>query len=161
MPRRILITCSRSWKDWGLAGGVLLRAYRRAPDAILVSGHNPRGDQDLERIWASLGGQVEEYPADWEAECRPECWPPFHRKRGRDGRDYCPAAGDYRNHEMAGLPGVVLCLAFLMPCEKPGCEERRARARQRGGVHYTHGARECADYAERERGIPVLRWERA
>ena len=101
---------------------------------------------------------MEAYEADWEAECRPECWPPFHRKRGRNGRDYCPGAGDYRNHQMAELPGVMLCLAFLMPCEKPECEKRRERARQARQVHYTHGARECADYAEYEVKIPTRRF---
>lgn len=158
MTRRILITCSRTWSDWDRAGRVLGYVYQRAPDALLVSGHAWRGDRGLERIWHSLGGQVETYEPDWEAECRPECWPPFHRKRGRNGGTYCPGAGDYRNHMMAELPGVILCLAFLMPCEKPECEERRELVRQRGGVHYTHGARECADYAEYEVKIPTRRF---
>jgi hypothetical protein len=156
--RRILITCSRTYQDWALARQVLSYVHQKAADAVLVSGHAYRGDQDLERIWKALGGAVETYEADWEAECRPECWPPFHRKRGRNGGTYCPGAGDYRNHQMAQLPGVVLCLAFLAPCEKPGCEKRRERALQSRRVHYTHGASECADYAEFEMKIPTKRW---
>lgn len=157
-PRRVLITCSRTWKDWPRAERVLSYIHQRGPDITLVSGHAWRGDRDLERIWSGLGGQVETHEADWEAECRPDCWPPFHRKRGRDGKDYCPGAGDYRNHQTAELPGVILCLAFLMPCEKPECEKRRERARQARRVHYTHGARECADYAEFEVKIPTRRF---
>jgi hypothetical protein len=157
-PRRVLITCSRTWKDCPRASRVLSYIYERGPDITLVSGHAWRGDRDLERIWSGLGGQVETYEADWEAECRPDCWPPFHRKRGRDGKDYCPGAGDYRNHQMAELPGVILCLAFLMPCVEPACEKWRERARSLGKVHYTHGARECADYAEFEVKIPTRRF---
>lgn len=147
---RLLITCSRTWWDWPRATQALTLVYRRAPRLILVSGHNPHGDQDLERIWTILGGQVETYPADWEAECRPGCWPPYHRKRGRNGREYCPAAGDWRNEEMAQLPGVVMCLAFLDRCKKPDC-----RRRTLPGQHYSHGASSCARYAELELQIPT------
>jgi hypothetical protein len=156
--RRILITCSRTWRDWQRADAVLGRAYQLAPDAILVSGHARQGDQDLERLWRGYGGQVETYEPDWEGPCRPQCWPPYHRKLGKNGREFCPAAGDWRNHDMAELPGVVLCLAFLMPCMKEKCEERRELVRKRGGVHYTHGARECADYAQYEVKIPTRRF---
>jgi hypothetical protein len=156
--RRLLITCSRTWKDWPRARAVLGYVYERAPDLIMVSGHAWKGDRDLERIWKELGGQVETYVPDWEGECAPDCWPPWHRKRGREGREYCPAAGDRRNQEMARLPGVILCLAFLMPCEEPKCDKRRELARNLGVVHYTHGARQCADYAEHEMQIPVRRF---
>jgi hypothetical protein len=157
--RRLLITCSRTWRDWPRARAVLGYIYGKAPDLIMVSGHAWQGDRDLERIWKELGGQVETHVPDWEGPCHPDtCLPwDYHRKRGREGREYCPAAGDRRNQQMAQLPGVILCLAFLMPCEKPQCEKRRALARTLGGVHYTHGARRCADYAEHEAKIPVRR----
>lgn len=147
--RRILITCSRSWKDWDLARRVLARMHELAPDAILVSGHNPRGDQDLERIWKALGGQVEAYRARWRDPCRDTC-DPDHRQPGKSGGTYCPAAGDYRNHEMAELPGVLCCLAFIGPCEKDGCPM--------AGVHGSHGATDCADYAESVRSIRTRRF---
>jgi hypothetical protein len=157
--RRLLITCSRTWTDLTRARRVLGYVYGRAPDLIMVSGHAWRGDRDLERIWKDLGGQVETYVPDWEGPCSPQTCPPWddHRVRGRNGREYCPAAGGRRNEEMARLPGVVLCLAFLMPCEKPGCEKRRALARGLGMVHCTHGARRCADYAEHEMKILTRR----
>jgi hypothetical protein len=152
VSRRILITCSRTWQDWGRARRVLAQARQLAPGAVLVSGHAIRGDQDLERIWRGLGGQAEEYPPDWEGECAPDCWPPYHRKRGKNGRDYCPAAGDRRNKLMAELPDVIACLAFLAPCAKPDCSWGRDH-----GPHYTHGALRCASYAEYEMKIPTKR----
>jgi hypothetical protein len=62
---------------------------------------------------------------------------------------------------MAELPGVILCLAFLMPCEKPKCDKRRELARNLGGVHYTHGTRQCADYAQYEMSIPTRKFSPA
>lgn len=154
MTKRVLITCSRSWTDWPLSTKVLRRVYARAPRAILVSGHNPRGDQNLERIWRAMGGWAEEYEADWSGPCRPGC-KPGHRQSRRGGNGtYCPAAGDYRNHKMASLPAVVLCLAFIGPCIKDRCYSGLPEP------HASHGALDCADYAEFNLGIPTLRWER-
>jgi hypothetical protein len=135
VTRRILITCSRSWKDWELGRRVLARMYELAPDAILVSGHNPRGDQDLERIWKSLGGQVETYPTRW---------------RSGPGAPLNKVAGFERNERMARLPGVIACVAFIGPCDKEGCSLR--------GRHGSHGATHCADYAESVRGIRTRRF---
>jgi hypothetical protein len=151
VAKRLLVTCSRNWRDWNRARGVLGMAYRLAPDILLVSGHARQGDQGLERIWYDLGGKIETHTPDWEGPCRPECLP-WHRKIGRGGREYCPAAGDYRNHDMAELPRVVLCLAFQALCDKPGCPRT-----ERIGPHYTHGTTDCANYAEYEVKIPTRR----
>ena len=61
---------------------------------------------------------------------------------------------------MANLPGVVLCLAFLKPCEldSPYCDRGREVARSFGQVHPTHGAGRCANYAEFEVRIPTRRY---
>jgi hypothetical protein len=57
---------------------------------------------------AHEGITVDPRPAGWKAPCRPEC-KPGHRKTRRDGSDYCPAAGNYRNQEMVDThPDVVL-----------------------------------------------------
>lgn|GEM_PF-3364777 len=133
MTRRILITCSRSWNDWALACRVLGRAHELAPDAVLVSGHARKGDQDLERIWKDLGGQVEPHPV---------------RNWYRDGR-FNPRAGFERSEAMADL-GATACLAFIGPCEKEDCPLH--------GSHGSHGAVHCADYAEKRCGIPTRRF---
>jgi hypothetical protein len=149
VAKRVLITISRSWRDWNLARAVLGRVYQLAPDAILVSGHCPQGDQDLERIWKGLGGLVEEHPADWASPCDQWCdHGPRIARRG--GGTYCPQAGDRRNCEMADL-GAALCLAFLGLCVKQRCKWMLP--------HASHGARSCADYAGHVRGIPVKRFE--
>lgn len=151
MPRRVLITCSRSWNDWNRARQVLAYVYQRAPDALLVSGHAWRGDRDLERLWKALGGAVEEYPADWAGECHRMC-ERGHRRPSKGGGTYCPAAGDRRNRKMAHLPGVVLCLAFIGPCEKDPCYSGLP------DPHPSHGATGCADCAEHNCGIPTKRF---
>lgn len=149
--RRILITCSRSWNDWNRAGVVLGHVYQRAPDALLVSGHAWRGDQQLERIWHSLGGQVETHEADWTGPCRESC-KSGHRLRRKQGDGmYCPAAGDYRNIDMAHLPDTVLCLAFIGPCTKDPCYSELP------DPHGSHGATQCATYAQFKAHIPTKR----
>ena len=65
------------------------------------------GDYKLE---VKMKVQLLSYPADWRGMCQPTC-KPGHRKPGRDGTTYCPAAGNYRNQGMA-MAGADLCLAF-------------------------------------------------
>jgi hypothetical protein len=149
--RRVLITCSRSWNDWNRAGRVLGRVYELAPDALLVSGHAWRGDRDLERIWTNLGGRVEVHEADWAGPCRESCRR-GHRRPSRDGGDHCPAAGNYRNIDMAELPGIVLFLAFIGPCTKDPCYSELPEP------HGSHGATQCATYAQYQRHIPTRRF---
>jgi hypothetical protein len=65
MTARILVTVSRSWAAWSTMHAALKQAYAEHPDAVLVHGDNPRGDQDAAGIWRSLGGTDEAWPADW------------------------------------------------------------------------------------------------
>jgi hypothetical protein len=143
---RFVITCSRNWADWAQAGSILRRVRAGKPEAVMVSGHNPRGDQGLEVIWTALGGAVETHPADWTGPCRPPRCYPSHRKEGRRGV-YCPMAGYYRNEQMVDLPDVLFVLAFLAPCVKRDCREPLP--------HPSHGADSCLNYAE-DRHIPVF-----
>lgn len=102
---------------------------------ILVQG-GARGVDRFARTWArehALFGYMvfeEEYPAKW-SECDPSC-PPGHRRRRRDGTDYCPIAGHRRNQRMVDL-GADTCLAFRY--QQSGgttdCMNRAAKA----GIH--------------------------
>lgn len=133
MTKRVLVTCSRSWTDWETARRILRRVHDLAPDAILVSGHARVGDQDLERIWQGLGGEVELHPVlSWYK-----------------GKRFNSQAGFERSEKMADL-GATVCLAFIGPCEKDDCIMR--------GLHGSHGAEHCADYAEKRCRIPVQRF---
>jgi len=94
MPRRVLVTGSRTWDDVVTIRRALFEAGREfGRDTVLVSGACPRGaDRICEEIWAGWGGQVELHPAEWE----------------RYGR----RAGRLRNAEMVRL-GADVCLAFI------------------------------------------------
>lgn len=137
MPKRVLVTCSRNWADWELARRVLRRVHDLAPDAILVSGHARVGDQDLERIWEGLGGEVERHPVlNWYK-----------------GKRFNSQAGFERSEKMCEL-GATMCLAFIAPCQKEDCSMC--------GEHGSHGAVHCADYAEKRCRIPTQRfWDAA
>jgi len=59
----------------------------------------------------ALGMQVHPVPARWRDPCFSTC-KPGHRRIGRDGHDYCPAAGNYRNQCMVDLGPYDICVAF-------------------------------------------------
>lgn len=92
MNPRILVTVSRSWKEWSKIREVLEKVHGRYPDAVLVHGNAPRGDRQAAGIWKSLGGVEDPWPADWE----------------RLGK----RAGIVRNIAMVES-GAQLCLAFI------------------------------------------------
>jgi hypothetical protein len=138
-PYRILVTGSRAWDDWRTITGALIQARRDGnPDqgpTIVVHGCALGADYLAAQAARKLGWEVEAHPAEWGAPCRPECVL-GHRRPGRDGFSYCPAAGNYRNAEMVAL-GADACLAFI----KDG----------------SAGATHCAGLAEKA-GIPVRRF---
>lgn len=137
--RRLIVTGSRNWDDFGMCRTVLKRAWDFDPDILLVSGGCPRGaDLICETIWDEyLGGGYEVHPADW--------YP---------GGRYDGMAGIRRNQEMVDL-GAWACLAFGLPCERREC---RAKPADEGWpYHVSHGTKHCACYAQ-ARGIPVRRF---
>jgi hypothetical protein len=108
------------------------------PDAVLVHGDAKRGDRQAAGIWKSLGGTDDPMPADWD-ECDPVndvACQRRHRKRRKDGTEYCPTAGHRRNTAMVET-APALCLSFI-----------RARS---------HGATDCTEKAEGA-GIPTVRY---
>lgn len=138
MSRRVLITCSRSFRDWSAARAILTAVHAEVPDAVLVHGDCERGDRQIAGIWKSLGGVDDPMAADWPS-CGTGCPQRAHRKtRARTGEEYCPFAGLRRDEEMVETaPDRVL--AFLDP------ESR------------TKGAFRTAEMAEAA-GIPTVRY---
>ncbi|MFJ9771156.1 SLOG family protein [Kitasatospora sp. NPDC101157] len=129
------MTGSRAWSDrarveWAL--GVAFRAFR---PIVVVHGGCLTGADKFAAEWADRAGiTVDPFEADWD-NCGPECRP-GHRRRQRDGSEFCPAAGPRRNQAMVDA-GARFVLAFLLPGSR--------------------GTEDCAQRAEAA-GIPVRRF---
>jgi hypothetical protein len=79
-------------------------------DGIVVVHGGASGADRLAWEWASRSGvMVLVHVADWES-CAADCRP-SHRRRRRDGSEYCPTAGLRRNGAMV-VEGAAVCLAF-------------------------------------------------
>jgi hypothetical protein len=111
---RILVTGSRQWKYRLVLSAALIYAAGDAPSEEVTVVHGGSGNADMmaDREARSYRFHVEPHPADWHGPCRPSC-KPGHRNV-KNGRDYCPAAGNYRNQEMVDA-GADICLAFYQP----------------------------------------------
>jgi hypothetical protein len=114
---RVLVTGSRRWQDADLLGAALLECWFDAmelgADGITVVHGAAPGADTLADLWAvghqGLGVVSEPHPAVW-AECAAGC-EPSHRRRRRDGTEYCPTAGHRRNQLMVDL-GAAVVVAF-------------------------------------------------
>ena len=113
---RLLVTGGRDYADATRVEAELQMAIeaRLGPGAdpsrvVLVHGDAGGLDRLAAAAAKRLGFQVEPHRPHWTGPCRPTC--PPHRRRRRDGSDYCPAAGVYRNAEMVEL-GADLALVF-------------------------------------------------
>lgn len=126
---RILGTFARGYRDFVTMREILSIVHDRHPDAVLVHGDCPDGDQDAAAIWRELGGVDEPNPADWHGPCRPQCRP--RHRRIRDGKEYCPAAGPYRNAEMLASGPFLETHAFLAPGSR-GAKDTAAMSSRRG-----------------------------
>jgi hypothetical protein len=114
---RILVTGSRKWKYRLMLAGALSQAAGDNPadEVTVVHGNNGNADLMADREARLLGFHVEPHDAHWEAPCTQYCQP-GHRRRHENGREYCPAAGNYRNQQMVDA-GADVCLAFYQPEE--------------------------------------------
>jgi hypothetical protein len=107
MTLRVLLTMSRTWREWSTVRRVFARILEEHPGALLIHGDAKQGDRTAAGIWVSRGGlKPRAWPADWKT-CAPDC-PPSHR-----GMGYCPQAGLRRNSDMVDNGGALLCLAFI------------------------------------------------
>ncbi len=135
---RILVTGSREFTNWAAIRIALTETAGLDPDVTVIHGKNRRGaDMITEEVANNLGWRTEPYEAHWTAPCRDECGKRDHRRPGRGGVLYCPAAGNYRNQEMVDT-GADVCLAFF----KHGARNR--------------GTTDCAKRAK-DAGITVVR----
>ena len=139
-PYRVLVTASRDWlhprEIWMALGQCHDEARRKGRTLLIVHGNAPGGDQVAKLYGQVVPGAYEEgHDADWEGPCGPDC-KPGHRRRGKGGADYCPAAGMYRNAKMVAL----------------GAERAAAFIRNRSS-----GASGCAAMAQKA-GIPTKRF---
>ena len=141
---RVLGTGSREFTGRGLLDQVLTDCWHDATqlgaDGIVVVEGEADGADTLMREWAEARGvAVDPVPAVWEV-CGPECPAALgHRRRRRDGKEYCPTAGHRRNQLMVAR-GAAVAVGFLvagLPCK---------------------GTRDCLRRAEAA-GIPVRRFE--
>lgn len=142
-PLRVLVTGSRRWTDAAAIETALLDCWHDAlelgaPGIVVVHGAAEGADTDADR-WAlrheGQGVGRDPRPADWTGPCPPECRP-GHRKRRRDGSEFCPTAGHRRNQAMVDA-GAAVALAFQ--------------------VGQSSGTADCIRRAEAA-GIPVRRW---
>ncbi|GGU13064.1 SLOG family protein [Streptomyces violascens] len=134
-PYRVLVTGSRDWRDEQRVRRELACAWQESGRPIVVvHGACDTGADRHAALWVRdcratlLGGVTDEpHPAAW--------------KQG-------PGAGPARNRLMVDSR-PSLCLAFIAPCTKWNCT--------RPDVHGSHGASQCAAYAE-VRGITTRRF---
>lgn len=157
-PFRLLVTGSRSWSDTARIWGSLSALADQMPACplVVVHGNAWQGADFDAGHWARFQrnrghAEISEEPhdADWNGPCRPECRIGHRRPRRAPGfGSYCPAAGDYRNQEMAES-GIHACFGWIAACSQRGCRNRKP--------HGSHGATDCCDRAE-EAGIPTSRW---
>ena len=134
---RILVTGSRDFTDWRAITIALTETADGDRNVTLVQGCAKGTDFLAAQAARKMGWQVEDHPADWNAPCRDTCGKRDHRRPGRGGVTYCPAAGDYRNQEMVDT-GADVCLAFY----KQGARNK--------------GTTDCANRAKAA-GITVVR----
>lgn len=130
---RVLVTGSRAFTARALLGDALDGVgFAHGFHGLLIVHGGAKGADSLADAWVrdnwDLGVRREVHEADWDAPCRDEC---RHgpRRRRRDGSDYCPTAGIYRNQLMVEA-GADLLLAFLVPPTVSPCTGTRDAIRR-------------------------------
>lgn len=127
-PYRLLVTGSRDWTNREIVNEALRKhaaaAYYQDRPLVVVHGAAPGADT---------------LAAEWVAGAQGAGWPVDHEPHRVTGREWSESrqAGHFRNQRMVDA-GADACVAFLMPCIKPGCKKFR------GAPHDSHGASDCA-----------------
>lgn len=138
--RRVLITGSRDWHDRAAMNAALLEqgnvAYHAGVTLVVVHGAAHGADRMAAEWVTAMSGRG--------LEIREES----HPVSGAAWRVEGLRAGHNRNQRMVDR-GADVCLAFIMPCAKPGCRKNAGRP------HESHGASDCVARAKLA-GIPVI-----
>lgn len=117
MSKRLLVTGSRKWTDFGLLHFGLMDAWKflggPLDEIILVSGNADGADKMAEDIWEVAGQPIERHPVEW-----------------RPHGIYNPQAGLARNREMVAA-GADACVAFILD-RSPGATHCAAIAEEAG-----------------------------
>lgn len=134
--RRVLVTGSRTWRNYAPIAMALAQQLRLAEDRCLVVVHGdaPGADTFADHwaghrwTWAEV--TAEPHAAKWEDHC-PKC--PGHRRVKKLLQDtgYCPAQGGIRNQLMVDL-GADICLAFPVGRGWSGTRDCMTRAKKAG-----------------------------
>jgi len=141
---RVLITGSREWDIPGAVESALMDIYVREIHSaqgwrlVVVHGDCPTGADRMARNWAmhmhELGWAVaeERHPADWLGPCHEGFCEPGHRRAGRRGIPYCPAAGNWRNEQMAARGARESHAFYKKGAANVGTDDCASRARAHG-----------------------------
>lgn len=122
------MTGSRTLSDYRLVASALDEAWHDATqdgyDALtLVHGAAAGADSLAERWWEQHrqhGVERDTFPARWTDPCVEGTCKPGHRRTRRDGTEFCPAQGNYRNQRIVDavapqLPHALLLAIFNQP----------------------------------------------
>jgi YspA, cpYpsA-related SLOG family len=135
---RVLVTGSRNWTAANLIWQVL----------HIVASEHCTGN----RFWVRHGGCPEGADlaahiwCEYHAACGPDLY--VTEETMRAAWALGKGAGFARNRRMVDSDTVDLCIAFIAPCIKADCA---------GKPHGSHGATDCANYAESQ-GVQTWRY---
>lgn len=118
---RLLVTGSREWDHADSIDEVLAHYVRQAFDKggrlTVVHGKCVKGADALAATWVRIRSRngwpvtQEPHPANWNGPCGPTCRTGPDHRQVKDGREWCPMAGNRRNQEMVDL-GAAVCVGF-------------------------------------------------
>lgn len=139
----VLFTASRYLKPDNAAHVALVQRLLTEATAGQPGPHTLReggaagGDTIARTLADGWGWTVDTREADWSAPCRDTCRP-GHRRQRRDGTEYCPAAGNYRNQDMVDAGADAGVAVPLRGAANRGTKDCYRRAR-RAGIHMEMG----------------------
>jgi hypothetical protein len=110
----VVLSGSRHCRHWGQVARCLsLAAATLAGGKWALVTDGDAGAARIAAEWADARRvPVREYPADWGGPCRAECGGHKRAALG-DGSSSCPAAGRYRDLEIAARPGPITMMLRL------------------------------------------------